>query len=144
MGCHPWRRSTCSVIGSPGWFETAKCMCGDDECPMNGECVKAGSCPRYTGSQCMLFGCAIGECNSNSYCTCPEGQCFVDGKCVEATAENVRLSREWGASQGDTRAASEAHTIAAAKLGAAAAFPLGFGVAVAVRRMQGAAGPHQT
>lgn len=105
LGCDAWRKATCSVTDVPGPTEKAKCMCGEGACPINGECVKKGGCPRYTGSGCKifkttgLFGCGAGECGEAAYCECAEDECFVDGKCVKADAAAIELSRHWGHAQ---------------------------------------------
>jgi len=104
LSCQPWRRATCSVDFLPGITEQAKCLCGEGACPVRGECVPKGGCPRYTGSSCGLFGfswgfdgqCSQGACE-DGYCQCPEGQCYVDGECKPAGDATVQLSLEWQA-----------------------------------------------
>jgi len=102
FGCHAWRKATCSVHGLVGATEEAKCMCEGDACPINGECVRPGECPRYAGSTCRLFlltgfgPCSTGTCSSDAHCECSEGECFHHGKCVPADAASIELSRTRG------------------------------------------------
>uniref|UniRef100_A0A7S4Q695 EGF-like domain-containing protein n=1 Tax=Alexandrium monilatum TaxID=311494 RepID=A0A7S4Q695_9DINO len=104
--CHAWRKATCSVQGMPDLNEEARCMCGVGHCPINGECVPDGSCPRYARSMCAvfstlgLFPCSTGDCNlETGYCECPEGECYLDGQCVPATEAAIKRSRAWGSAQ---------------------------------------------
>lgn len=102
LGCQAWRKSTCSVTGVPGPTEEARCMCDANSCPINGECVPKGSCPRYAGSSCKVFQatgllpCEAGECSDKGYCECQPGECFVKGKCVPADAATIQLSLQLG------------------------------------------------
>jgi len=123
------------------------CMCGAEACPINGECVRPGDCPRYAGSSCTIFQltgqfpCDVGQCAASGFCMCPEGTCFKHGKCEAATSENVRLSREWGLSQGKSRAVQEgvmARATAAGAFGMAATTAFGFR-ATSIWRAQGEA-----
>jgi len=105
LDCKAWRRSTCSVSGLPGAAEEARCMCGEGLCPINGECVPQGGCPRYAGASCRVYavtglaGCSVGECTSSAYCACKEGECFSNGQCIPADAAGIALSRKWGEAQ---------------------------------------------
>jgi len=136
LSCHGWRKSTCSVSGIAGLTEQAKCMCGDGDCPINGECVPVGGCPRYTGASCTVFRatgflpCGVGSCNEDSYCFCKPDECFVDGKCVPANAEAIQLSRAWGEAQGAKAFGTGGTSAAAGALACGAAASVGLGAAV--------------
>lgn len=96
LGCRSWRRASCVYTDATDLLD-ARCMCGPGSCPVAGECVAKGGCPRFTGLSCSsfdllgFFQCPVGSCEG-SYCVCPEGQCFVDGQCVPADPGAIALS----------------------------------------------------
>lgn len=142
LKCNAWRKATCSVDTVPGPTEEARCMCGEDSCPINGECVKKGGCPRYAGSSCQVFQatgllpCDAGECSDDGYCQCPEGQCFVHGKCQTADAETIELSRTWGLAQ-SALAKDDRGSSLVLVMGFSTAFMVSVAIVGVVKRMKG-------
>lgn len=132
LGCDQWRNAVCSVSGIGGPLEQAKCMCKPDACPINGECVTKGGCPRYTGDTCTFTDCKAGTCGPGHYCMCEPGQCFADGKCVDKTAANIELSLAWGAAQESDMKQDGVTKMTAALLGMAAA-AMGISVVIGAR-----------
>eukprot|EP00408_Alexandrium_pacificum_P000468 CAMPEP_0171155526 /NCGR_PEP_ID=MMETSP0790-20130122/946_1 /TAXON_ID=2925 /ORGANISM="Alexandrium catenella, Strain OF101" /LENGTH=192 /DNA_ID=CAMNT_0011619749 /DNA_START=292 /DNA_END=870 /DNA_ORIENTATION=+ len=122
LSCQAWRQARCSVDVIPLGTEKAKCMCDAGSCPINGECVREGSCPRYAGSSCTVFrriglmGCSVGECTQDAFCECPEGQCFVNGQCVESTPATIELSRRSARAQEKAAGSSEEYRSASRAL----------------------------
>ncbi|CAK0818254.1 unnamed protein product [Prorocentrum cordatum] len=134
--CKWWRKAQCTIVGEDPNAEdfsfrifkySKNCTCPEGTCAKGpfGECVKTGSCPRYTGQSCAvclatgLWCCGDGQhCSSAGACQCKPGSCFDGTACVRGHDED--LAAMAGEDGGDTLGA-----LAPAVLGALAVSAIG-------------------
>jgi len=81
-----------------GSAQMQKCVCPQGSCAMGNECVADGECPKFTGGNCKVFGCASSRkatCKKIRTgfhsCLCGEDECAKDGACVPKAEHLIAL-----------------------------------------------------